>query len=147
MKPLKANARRLFLALPITLALAVVLSVTALAQPWDGSDPNATGCANTGVTQFATNIDQGQLQFRYSTACQTTWARFICLSSSCTNYDIMVQRQQDGLTYVNGVRWPSSTPNGGTLYTPQLFDGAGWSAIVCYRAAFNGWTWSCLGPW
>lgn len=132
------------LTLPLIVALMVVTATPALAT-WDGTDPHTSGCDNGAVTEFFVTIDQGTTSLRYSSACATAWARFQCASggSGCTNYDIIVQRNNDGLTYTNSVRYPTFTPTNAVLYTLQLDDGVGQSAKACYRAAFDNWLWHC----
>jgi len=141
------KVRRLLVTMGLALALAVGLSTSALAAnlPYDGSDPNSTGCSGSAWTPFFINVADGTLELRFSNGCSTAWARFTCLVGGCTNYNIFVQRQQDGKAYSNGVSWPSSTPRNAILYTLQVGDPGGWSAIACYN--HNGGAWQCTGAY
>src|SRR2546421_2018427 len=121
---------RIFASLALVVGLSVALGTTALAAnlDHDGTDPNSTGCSGSAWTPYNITVDQGSLELRFSSGCQTAWARFTCLTSGCTSYNIFVKRLQDGKAYSNGVSWPSSTPRNGILYTLQVGDPSGWSA-------------------
>ena len=67
----------------------VLFATPALAdnEPYDGTDPHATGCDGSAWTPYNRTISgSGLLELRFSTSCQTAWARFTCTNTNgCTN--------------------------------------------------------------
>ncbi len=117
-------------------------SLTAYAnnEPYDGTDPNSTGCAasawnpvpNVGVP------GQGTLELRFSSNCLTAWARFTCWNTNgCTNYTLWVKRVQDQKDETQHVTWPAYTDYGTTLYTLQLYDGGSYQSYACFQGYFG----------
>lgn len=124
--------------LVVTLAFCLLLVLgtaflapLAYASSFDGTNPHTTGCDSSASTEFQVSGPSGLLELRYSSSCQTAWARFTCNQSSCTNYSIYVRRNQDGVAERVNVIFPSSTAQGASLYTLQLDDGVGLSAMAC----------------
>lgn len=77
---------RIAAALALAAGLALAPARFAHAAPpgagYDYTDPAQTGCSATGVTIWskqlrhpATGVVNGVMELRYSTACQTNWAR------------------------------------------------------------------------
>jgi hypothetical protein len=69
-------------ALTASAALTVLSTGTAHAAAYDNTDPASTGCANTAKTVASAPIydvsgssEIGYIELRYSTGCQTIWAR------------------------------------------------------------------------
>lgn len=132
------------------LSVTVVFVVPAVAVPstahattygYDGSDPNATSCANPDHASTIDGIaidppngpDAGWLELRWSSSCLTAWARFTCNDFLCSNYRIWIHRNNDGKEESVSVSFPRFTANGAQLYTLQLYDGGGISAKACFR--------------
>jgi len=58
--------------------LGVVGAIQASALTYDGTDPGSTGCSNTAFSPTSKQVDYGTLEERFSTHCNTAWARFTC---------------------------------------------------------------------
>ena len=75
--------RALFLAPLLALGLAVGAAAPASAAgPWDGTDPQNTGCAANALTRWSTTLVDprtgaavGTMEVRWSRTCQTNWVR------------------------------------------------------------------------
>jgi Protein of unknown function (DUF2690) len=92
--------RRLVQTLLATAALGIgslaVFTGAASAQlvhPYDGTDPAATGCANTAHQAASVAVDGGTLQLMWSTSCHTNWARFT--GGNVGSVAVWVYRQAD----------------------------------------------------
>jgi hypothetical protein len=136
--------------LSVPLLILALLGVNATpASAYDGTDPNSTGCAASASTVYFITIDQGTTQLRFSSSCQTAWARFVCAQpgAGCTEYQIQIYRNTDGYSQVNGVSYPFYTAPNEQLYTNQLNDGSGVSAKACYRAAATNWIFQCTSSY
>ena len=107
----------------------------ALNLPYDGTDPIATGCANSAETVASKEVvldgqDVGDLQLRWSTTCKTNWGRFID-NSSGRWVDVYVYRQADN-------QWCGDQPgkgcnpgwwNASSVYSNQLY-GCGYRTLA-----------------
>ena len=130
--------RKLLIALLPVALLAMTAQPVSAARYWiDGSDPYATGCANSAVAVFSTWTGSGWLTLKFSRGCITAWAEFNCRSTSgCTNFTLWAQRN-DGSSATVWVTWPTTVPNGATIYTRQLFDGTGLFTSACAQGYFG----------
>lgn len=100
--------------------------IPALTLPYDGTDPAATGCANSAVTVNSTPVNHGgvnfgTLQLKWSTSCKTNWGKFTG-NGGIGNVSVWVYRQADNKwcgdqsgTGCNAAWWPSSA------YSNQLY--------------------------
>lgn len=102
----------------------------------NNTDPASTGCSATATTvkeveayeADGSGIAVGYIDLRYSTACRTTWARFVAFyPSEDGEIDgaVSLVRNSDGRSescqaYNTSF---SSTLDGYTCYTDQLYDG------------------------
>src|SRR5437588_483183 len=76
-------ARKLLIALLPVALLAMTAQPVSAARYWiDGSDPYATGCANSAVAVFSTWTGSGLLTLKFSRGCITAWAESTCSSPS-----------------------------------------------------------------
>lgn len=141
-----SNSRRW--ATVASLVAVVVASVTLTGTPAhaiavvDGSDPNATGCANSAATEYSTQVpdtlNAGRLELRWSSGCETAWARFTCYVggiTGCSGYRLYVHRNNDGKE--EAITVTGHTHLGDQLYTLQLNDGAFLSAKACLDDLFG----------
>jgi hypothetical protein len=130
--------RRLLIAV-LPVALLAMSAQPALAAHYgiDGSNPYATGCANTGVPVFSAWTGSGILTLKFSNGCVTAWAEFTCRSTNgCTFFTLWAQRN-DGSTSTIWMTWPQSVPNGATVYSGQLFDAGALATRACYQGYFG----------
>jgi hypothetical protein len=132
------------IAIGIALGLPLVSAAAASAStlPHDGTDPIATGCANTAITVATasvtlTNGSRGTLSLRWSTACKTNWAQFSG-GSGVGSVSVWVYRQADskwcGDQSGNGCNsqwWPNSA------YSNQLY-GCNYNTFAEVELANNG---------
>jgi hypothetical protein len=65
-----------------------------LNQPYDGTDPAATGCANTASNASVTQTPFGTLILRWSSGCKTNWGKFTP-NGSADLTSVWVYRQAD----------------------------------------------------
>jgi Protein of unknown function (DUF2690) len=137
--------RKRHFAMPLAAALAaaalstVAAGSASAATVRDGTDPNNTGCASSASTILSVQDPTGTgglLELRWSSHCETAWARFTCQQDpngfGCTNYKIYIRRDNDGANYSVTVHFPTITPVNHQLYTLQLNDGGGQSAKACF---------------
>lgn len=133
------RGRQLLLVLALVCVAAATLTVVT-AQPasalsYDGTDPQATGCAASAYTARYTHLyaldgtTSGALvELRYSPTCRTAWARvsdgspYKYYDSTSGYYNVgtfaSIQRTQTGTTYNCTVStWF------GSCYTRQVYDG------------------------
>ncbi|HEV8559295.1 MAG TPA: DUF2690 domain-containing protein [Actinophytocola sp.] len=125
----------------------------AQAAPYDGTDPQATGCSNTGrVVRQAPLANefggqQGTVYLYYSTACRTVWAKVVTGLPECIpglppalSYcaAAFVHRNSDG------AQLRCDTPAGASsCYTRQLNDANVTSfakAVLEYGTGYSGVT-------
>jgi hypothetical protein len=120
--------------------LLPAFATNAMALTYDGTDPQSTGCSNSAFTATGPkNVDYGTLEERFSTSCQTAWARFTCKQSGgCTNFVFWIHRVNDGLDEDFYMTYPASMGNGTQRWSPQLYDGAGYEAYACFQRYFGG---------
>ncbi|SDB96195.1 Protein of unknown function [Melghirimyces thermohalophilus] len=74
------------------------------AAPLDGTDPVSTGCANSAITVESARIDPyATIELRYSTQCETAWARITASVAHDPGNDYggnaKVVRNSDGRSY------------------------------------------------
>lgn len=114
-------------ALMLAAGLTVAGTTTASAASVDGSDPQATGCANTAKTVSSAAIydsghtEIGYVELRYSTGCRTTWARVTSLIGYNSDRGISettITRNSDGRSYTKTFSAYGQT----SVYTPQVND-------------------------
>jgi hypothetical protein len=72
----------------------------ALNLPYDGTDPQADGCAKTAVTVVTVPLYNGpefvgNLSLRWSTACKTNWGRFTTSINVGAPVQVYVYREAD----------------------------------------------------
>lgn len=119
---------------------ATSLSAYAYNEPYDGTDPHSTGC-DTSAGNPVPNVavpGQGTLELRFSSGCQTAWARFTCTNTGgCTNYTLWVKRVQDQKSETQHVTWPNYTDYNTTLYTLQLYDAGSFQSYACFQGYFG----------
>lgn len=123
----------------LALCLVFVLGTAFLASPayaysYDGSNPHTTGCDNPSTTWTVFQISNtagDSLELRFSDSCQTAWARFTCNQFSCSSFSFYVRRDQDGANERIDMDFPDLMFQGSSLYTMQLYDGAGFSSKAC----------------
>ena len=133
-----ARCFRYGFALVGALLLLSVSSVATLAAdlPYDGSDPNSTGCSSTAHSIFNRTVpDEGYIELRYSTGCRTAWTRFTCTNGhGCPAYSLsfLIQRDQDGKWAIGG---SVGIGQGDSEYSDQIYDGIGWSAFSCWGSS------------
>jgi hypothetical protein len=108
------------------------------AAPYDGQNPETSGCASTATTPrsasiYAGSVKVGIVQLRYSTACRTVWGRTIAYYS--TKGLTQVKRNSDG-AYQSCLpfTWVASL-GGYSCYTPMLND----AGVTSYA---TGWAWT-----
>lgn len=107
-------------------------------EPYDGSDPHQTGCDSSAWTPYSRTINGNLLELRFSSNCQTAWARFTCNDpNGCTNYTLWVTRVQDQKQQVQHVTWPNFTDTGTSLYTLQNYDAGSYQNYACYQGYFG----------
>jgi hypothetical protein len=129
---MKHNSK-LLAALLLAGSLFLLEARPAQALPYDGTDPATTGCSASARTPyyrvFADFIGQylGEIQLRFSSSCQTAWARLVfpgkgtvgCpyLGEGVACGEVEVHRKNDG-------SWMDCyVGNGDTgCYTRQLWD-------------------------
>jgi hypothetical protein len=124
--------------------LATGWAGTASAAAYDGTDPIATGCANSAITARSaygavSGANRLFVELRYSTVCATTWARITtlnmpaCIGNTSFCGYVTVHRNSDGLEY------SCDTPHGTHgCYTRQVNDNRVTS--YAYGQADNGTT-------
>jgi hypothetical protein len=103
------------------------------AAPYDGTDPNATGCSNPAYTDTIdirsfTTIS-ATVELRFSRLCVTAWTRVHDYSyPSAQTFDLFIQRTApDKLREeVDGVRLYQDW----IAWTPQVYDGARYAAYA-----------------
>ena len=140
--------RKLIIAL-LPVALLAVTAQPVLADNWwrDGTDPYSSGCAAAGSWSVFNPVwtGTGWLRLKFSNGCATAWAEFTCATpGGCNNFTLWANRAPDGKSMTDWVTWPSTIPNGVTLYTLQLFDGGWYSTRACYQGYFGAQTF-CTG--
>lgn len=104
----------------------VVNTQSAVAAPYDGTDPAATGCASTARTIDARNLNGGnaRIELRYSSGCRTAWARITlqngmrCVPGADRCGLAQIVRNSDGQRY--GCSTPAGTNT--SCYTRQVND-------------------------
>jgi hypothetical protein len=109
-------------------AAGTLFAGTASAAAYDGTDPIATGCANSAITARSAygsygGVNRVFVELRYSTVCATTWARITTLNVPACSPGadfcghVWVVRNSDGLEF------DCRTPGGGhSCYTRQVND-------------------------
>jgi len=124
----------LLLSLALTLGALLLLPSSAIAAPYDGSDPGATGCASSAYTisSFYDRYYGGYVELRYSTSCSTAWARFSCAPGpiGCGDNNVTIVRlgySPDGYARYD-VPFGAA---GQTVWTPQVYDGGNNQSIAC----------------
>jgi hypothetical protein len=126
------SLRRAMTVIAVLLAGAagsLVAAGPAAAAAYDGTDPSATGCANSSSTveskygKTANGITIVFVELRYSSSCRTTWARVttVGLPGCKPGVDFcglaIVHRNSDGKQYTCEI------PSGGIgCYTKQVND-------------------------
>jgi hypothetical protein len=140
--------RRLAAALLSLVGVAAMVLATpssASAAPYDGTDPDATGCSADAITAKSHYIDYngrryGQIQLRYSPTCKTAWGRIVsmlptgCVPGDKNCGDAIIHRNSDGREYrcviPSGARQCYTrqvNDNGVTSYAEgSLDDGVNW---------------------
>ncbi|MCL2585276.1 MAG: YjfA family protein [Streptosporangiales bacterium] len=116
-----------------TTASAATTTASCSGNGCDGRNPNSTGCSATAITaeevevvDSSSGADDGELQLRYSTACRTTWARFVAPSAQILVATIRVVRNHNQLDFQadsGGAISYSSTLGQYFDYTNMLYDG------------------------
>jgi hypothetical protein len=116
-------------ALTASTALTVLGTGTAHAAAYDNTDPASTGCANTAETVASAAIYDssgtaklGYIELRYSTACQTVWARVTTYGGYVPGdhgaADATIHRNSDGAELTASFSYAGQT----SVYTNQLND-------------------------
>ena len=137
-----SSVRRSALALTSAGAIAVLLPITtagAATHPYDRTNPETTGCANSAYTVGSVNLKNtagtviGRLELRYSNVCRTNWAR---VDSYVGNQNLYAyaQRQVDFVTTkgADGDPGPWYTS---VAYSDQLY---GYRLTVCAVGGIGG---------
>jgi hypothetical protein len=141
--------RKGLLGLVFSLGLMGIFSASAFAYlgqyPYDNTDPSG-GCATqdyrtwTGASHSLNvgtgGLVTGLLELRYSSVCQTAWARFTCQSSNawaCTNICVNVNRGTDGAwaTHYQCVNWDEHMANGAQIWSYQVNDAGSMYSSAC----------------
>jgi hypothetical protein len=105
-----------------------------------GTDPQATGCANSSTTFATINGDGWSLQLRWSTVCKTEWARIVVYPGWMGRGSIWAQ-QSTGYTQsagFGGGNYQTAT----AFWTPQIY-----SPAYCVTANANqypGYAWNVV---
>lgn len=114
-----------------TTAATLLLAPAAHAAnlPYDGKNPNTTGCAADGRTMSSAAIRDsngrvlGTVELRYSLRCHTAWARitsnlrYVPYDSGMATADII--RTSDGKTF--GCKVPANQAPPNICYTPMVY--------------------------
>lgn len=116
-------------ALAVSTALTALGTGTAQAAAYDNTDPASTGCANTAQTVASAAIydssgttELGYIELRYSTACQTIWARVTTFNGYVPGdrgaADATIHRNSDAAELTASFSYAGQT----SVYTNQLND-------------------------
>lgn len=137
--------RRIALLAALTFTLGLVAPGWASAAPYDGTDPIATGCANSAITARSAYGDiPGRrilfVELRYSRTCKTAWARMTTMNMPncqlgvdfCGHVNVV--RTSDGLSFrcdlqngTHGCYTRQVNDNGVTSYATGVAHMGGWS--------------------
>lgn len=137
--------RRIAVTAAMVMVAGTVFAGTANAAPYDGTDPIATGCANSAITARSAYASSGGVnrlfvELRYSRTCKTAWARVTtmnmpnCASSGTYCATVHVSRHSDGRE--ESCRVPTG---GHGCYTPQVNDNGVTS--YAYGSVYYGSLW------
>jgi hypothetical protein len=135
--------------------MAAAAAVTCSGSHCTNTDPVSTGCSATAITAKTveayeangSGIPVGYVDLRYSTACRTTWARYVAFYPA-PNGEL---EGEAGVIYSNNSNGEgcqsyntsySSSLDGYTCYTDQLYDGGTTSYAdgQMYDPSTGGWS-------
>ena len=116
---------------------AAAAAVTCSGSKCTNTDPASTGCSATAITAEQTEayeangsgIPVGYVQLRYSTACRTTWARYVDFYPAPDSQELegqvsVIYSNQSKSEFCQNYNTSYSSSLGGyTCYTDQLYDG------------------------